>query len=65
MRDLKAPKIATLRLLKRSQRHCWQKNLLRLQPLGEIGLDYIYLDHADKNAQQHAFRDQLELATQL
>ena len=32
---------------------------------GEIGLDYIYLDRADKNTQQRAFRDQLELATQL
>lgn len=36
-----------------------------LAAIGEIGLDYVYLDRADKATQQRAFRDQLELATQL
>ncbi|QKX61700.1 uncharacterized protein TRUGW13939_08855 [Talaromyces rugulosus] len=36
-----------------------------LAAFGEIGLDYVYLDRADKGTQQRAFRDQLELATQL
>lgn len=34
-----------------------------LAAFGEIGLDYVYLDRADKETQQRAFRDQLELAT--
>ncbi|KAJ5180175.1 hypothetical protein N7492_003385 [Penicillium capsulatum] len=34
-----------------------------LAAFGEIGLDYIYLDRADKATQQRAFRDQLKLAT--
>ncbi|RDW63599.1 hypothetical protein BP6252_11144 [Coleophoma cylindrospora] len=36
-----------------------------LVAFGEIGLDYDYLDRADKETQQRAFRDQLELAVQL
>ncbi|KAJ5674656.1 uncharacterized protein N7477_004590 [Penicillium maclennaniae] len=36
-----------------------------LAAFGKIGLDYIYLDRADKDTQQRAFRDQLGLATQL
>lgn len=45
------------------------KELLTEKPsplvaFGEIGLDYIYLDRADKATQQRAFHDQLELATQ-
>ncbi|KAJ5286629.1 hypothetical protein N7478_002315 [Penicillium angulare] len=36
-----------------------------LAAFGEIGLDYVYLDCADKDTQKRAFRDQLELATQL
>lgn len=32
---------------------------------GEIGLDYEYLDRADKQTQQRAFRDQLDLALQV
>ncbi|KAJ5242154.1 uncharacterized protein N7469_000481 [Penicillium citrinum] len=31
---------------------------------GEIGLDYVYLDRADKETQQRAFKDQLEMATE-
>jgi TatD DNase family protein len=34
-----------------------------LAAFGEIGLDYVYLDRADKPTQQRAFRDQLGLAT--
>ncbi|KAK1143389.1 hypothetical protein N8T08_006717 [Aspergillus melleus] len=34
-----------------------------LVAFGEIGLDYEYLDRADKESQKRAFRDQLELAT--
>lgn len=34
-----------------------------LVAFGEIGLDYFHLDRADKNMQQKAFIDQLELAT--
>lgn len=34
-----------------------------LAAFGEIGLDYVYLDRADKETQCRAFRDQLELAT--
>jgi TatD DNase family protein len=33
-----------------------------LAAFGEIGLDYEYLDRADKEMQQRAFREQLELA---
>lgn len=33
-----------------------------LTTFGEIGLDYIYLDRDDKEIQQQAFHDQLELA---
>lgn len=33
-----------------------------LAAFGEIGLDYEYLDRADKQTQQCAFRDQLDLA---
>ncbi|KAF7586600.1 hypothetical protein BBP40_008627 [Aspergillus hancockii] len=33
-----------------------------LVAFGEIGLDYEYLDRADKETQQRAFRDQLDLA---
>ncbi|KAL5357122.1 hypothetical protein BJX96DRAFT_162871 [Aspergillus floccosus] len=36
-----------------------------LVAFGEIGLDYEYLDRADKDTQQRAFRDQLELAVEL
>lgn len=36
-----------------------------LAAFGEIGLDYVYLDRADKATQQRAFRDQLELAMKL
>lgn len=36
-----------------------------LAAFGEIGLDYVYLDRADKATQQRAFRDQLELAIML
>ncbi|PLB45217.1 hypothetical protein P170DRAFT_513257 [Aspergillus steynii IBT 23096] len=36
-----------------------------LVAFGEIGLDYEYLDRADKASQQRAFRDQLELATRM
>lgn len=36
-----------------------------LVAFGEIGLDYDYLDRADKDTQQRAFRDQLELAVEL
>lgn len=36
-----------------------------LAAFGEIGLDYVYLDRADKPTQQRAFRDQLRLATKL
>lgn len=35
-----------------------------LAAFGEIGLDYVYLDRADKETQQRAFRDQLEMATE-
>ncbi|KAJ6148520.1 hypothetical protein N7497_010502 [Penicillium chrysogenum] len=35
-----------------------------LAAFGEIGLDYEYLDRADKETQQRAFREQLELAVQ-
>ena len=34
----------------------------RLVAFGEIGLDYDYLDHADKEIQNRAFRDQLDIA---
>ena len=34
-----------------------------LVAFGEIGLDYFYLERADKETQQKAFQDQLELAT--
>ncbi|GLI80808.1 hypothetical protein PoHVEF18_009165 [Penicillium ochrochloron] len=36
-----------------------------LAAFGEIGLDYVYLDRADKETQQRAFRDQLELAIRI
>jgi TatD DNase family protein len=36
-----------------------------LVSLGEIGLDYFYLNRASKEIQQKAFLDQLELATKL
>jgi TatD DNase family protein len=36
-----------------------------LAAFGEIGLDYVYLDRADKETQRRAFREQLELATEL
>ena len=35
-----------------------------LAAFGEIGLDYVYLDRADKETQQRAFRDQLDMALQ-
>lgn len=35
-----------------------------LAAFGEIGLDYVYLDRADKETQQRAFKDQLEMATE-
>ncbi|XHG07659.1 hypothetical protein AWENTII_010794 [Aspergillus wentii] len=46
------------------------KALLAEQPsplvaFGEIGLDYEYLDRADKETQQRAFKDQLDLAVEL
>lgn len=34
-----------------------------LVAFGEIGLDYHYLDKADKEVQKRAFRDQLEIST--
>jgi TatD DNase family protein len=36
-----------------------------LAAFGEIGLDYVYLDRADKPTQQRAFQDQLGLAAKL
>ncbi|RAK82023.1 putative haloalkanoic acid dehalogenase [Aspergillus fijiensis CBS 313.89] len=36
-----------------------------LVAFGEIGLDYVYLDRADKPTQQRAFRDQLDIAVEL
>jgi len=36
-----------------------------LVAFGEIGLDYEYLDRADKQTQKRAFRDQLDLAVQM
>ncbi|KKK22723.1 hypothetical protein P175DRAFT_0514569 [Aspergillus ochraceoroseus IBT 24754] len=36
-----------------------------LVAFGEIGLDYEYLDRAEKETQKRAFRDQLELAVRL
>ncbi|PLB41483.1 TatD family hydrolase [Aspergillus candidus] len=36
-----------------------------LVAFGEIGLDYDYLNRADKDTQQRAFRDQLDLAVEL
>ncbi|RAH86014.1 hypothetical protein BO86DRAFT_415525 [Aspergillus japonicus CBS 114.51] len=36
-----------------------------LVAFGEIGLDYVYLDRADKATQQRAFRDQLDVAVEL
>jgi TatD DNase family protein len=36
-----------------------------LVAFGEIGLDYDYLDRADKETQQRAFRDQLNIAVQM
>ncbi|KAL1871778.1 hypothetical protein Plec18167_006928 [Paecilomyces lecythidis] len=35
-----------------------------LVSFGEIGLDYVYLERADKATQQRAFREQLDLAVQ-
>lgn len=40
------------------------ETLSPLAAFGEIGLDYIYIDRADKQTQQRAFRDQLEMAVQ-
>ncbi|PYH48092.1 putative haloalkanoic acid dehalogenase [Aspergillus saccharolyticus JOP 1030-1] len=45
-------------------------SLLTLQPtplvaFGEIGLDYVYLDRANKATQQRAFRAQLDIAVDL
>ncbi|KAK6835539.1 hypothetical protein RU639_001753 [Aspergillus parasiticus] len=36
-----------------------------LVAFGEIGLDYEYLDRADKDIQQRAFRDQLDIAVEM
>lgn len=36
-----------------------------LAAFGEIGLDYVYLNRAGKETQKRAFKDQLEMATQL
>ncbi|KAB8232631.1 TatD family hydrolase [Aspergillus alliaceus] len=36
-----------------------------LVAFGEVGLDYEYLDRADKETQQRAFRDQLDLAVEM
>ncbi|UDD59996.1 hypothetical protein AFCA_007421 [Aspergillus flavus] len=36
-----------------------------LVAFGEIGLDYEYLDRADKEIQQRAFRDQLDMAVEM
>jgi TatD DNase family protein len=36
-----------------------------LVAFGEIGLDYEYLDRADKETQQRAFRDQLDMAVEM
>ncbi|KAE8380211.1 hypothetical protein BDV26DRAFT_145626 [Aspergillus bertholletiae] len=41
------------------------ENPSSLVAFGEIGLDYEYLDRADKATQERAFRDQLELAIEM